>query len=421
MSDPSDAQGGDYGGGDDERNVAPFFTTGAQSFQGNTYAGAYTFIFPAQADPGRPDTAKTFSIVSGAGSINASTGVYSYTLPQGQTASGSVVIKVANQNGEALQTWNYNVVSTNPPYFISSPPGHLAGDVTYAAFSKSLAFVANRGAPNTSSPINWSISPATFGSTFTGSTDAAKNITLTFPQLTPQSGNITVTISNANGASSQTFSYAMAINGGDGGGGGSSSNYWALSAAGNSIYNTNAVGDVKVSRNLQVEDIATVGDALECGNVILTNSLVGWVIQRVGPSDLITSSPVTPMATLNFNNAKYAVETIINEGRIDWKFISNAPNFATASSADAATGLGIVGTVLGGLLAGGLAAATFSERFEGWARRWINLYDPPPPFKSRPTTTARPRRGIPEWSGRKSPRRHSWQARPDSRLRPTPT
>jgi len=382
MSDPSDLQGADYTGGDVPLNVAPTITTAVQNFTGNTYSGQFQFIFQLQANPGSPDTALTWSLVSGPGSINASNGVYSYSLVQGQTASGQVILKVSNNNGEATQTWSYNIVNTQPPFFTSPAPAPLIGDISYDFFYKEYNFTANRGAPNTSSPIVWSVSPQTYLHQIVDISDTAKTIAFKWPQGTPVSGQINISISNANGSASQTLNYDMRINSTPSSN--ESTNYWALDSSTNSLYNTNSSGNVNVTGNLSASGY------IRRGNIIMASNVLGFITGEMTQGSVGGSSSIYPTAYFNEPNKTIIFNKIIDQDSlIDWLFIKNAPKFASVSSDNAGTVLGALGTALAGVLAAGIGLASLNNSLGNWIRQQFQ-YDTAPTSRTQTNDDGNP-------------------------------
>jgi hypothetical protein len=363
MSDPSDTSGGDFGGGDDGQIqlIAPSFASGVQSINGNTFSGGFSYTFQINANPGSPDTSLTWNL-NGIGTLTQS-GFYTFpSLSQGQTASGTLVFTISNNNGQASQTWNYNIVNTNPPFFTSAQPTTLSGNSSTAVVSTTYTFTANRGAPNTGSTITWSINPNnSYVASFTGANDLTRTLTLAFPQGTVVNGSYTVSISNANGSASQSWNFNIVIDtDGGGGGGGGGDGYWALQTN-NSIKNTNANG------------VRTNGITMLNNKIIIHDNKLGYIFDITNALISMAGRP-----TGYYNDAStqlfYYYNTIIDsDGYISWANLKNVPPLPSVADNNAALALGAIGTVLGAAFGAGITGAVFSERFANWAREFIQF------------------------------------------------
>lgn len=369
MGDPSDTTGGDFTGGDDEEIIltAPSITSAAQTINGNTYAGAFNYTFQLNANPGSPATNIVWSL-NGIGSLTQS-GFYTFpSLAQGQTSSGQLVFTVSNNNGSSSQTWSYNIVNTQQPFFTSTVPANLNGNSSTAFVSISYQFSANRGAPNTSSPLTWNVSPQDYVAEFQGASDTVRTLSLSFPQGTITNGTYTVSISNANGSASQTWNYDINI-GTTSGGGGGDSGLWELQGN-NSIFNTNANG-------VNIKGALTIGD-----KYIFNGSELGW-ISRI--SNTVDASPaVRPEGYYMINNVFYYYYRLVNaSGYISWKNLTDIPPLPTVADNKAALALGAIGAALGFMVAGGAISSTFSDKIGNFFRDLLNFDSPPPDQKRK--------------------------------------
>lgn len=343
MTEPGDFSGGDFTGGDDGQIqlIAPSITTPVQNINGNTYNGGFNFTFQLNANAGSPDTNKTWSL-NGIGTLTQS-GFYTFpSLSQGQTSSGSLVITVSNNNGSNSQTWNYNIINTSPPYFTSSNPVSLSANSTSLAVVASYVFTANRGAPNTGSTLNWSISPNSYVASFTGDNDTTRTLQLSFPQNTDADGTYTVSINNANGSASQAWSFNIFVDTTTDPPPPTAGNYWALQSD-NSIKNTNAQS-VLVNKDLQADWVKS--------RVSLISQELGFITSITDEAGFAGGGGGgigVPTAFIQTFDNKYILfnKIIDSDGKIHFNFLKNVPNFASTSSSTAATALGALGTALG--------------------------------------------------------------------------
>jgi hypothetical protein len=364
--DPGDTSGADYGGGTDGeiQLIQPYITSGAQTINGNTFNSGFSYTFQLNANPGSPDTNLTWSL-DGVGSLSFN-GFYTFpSLSQGQTASGSLVFTVSNLNGSTSQTWNYTVVNTQPPFFTSSTPAALNGNTSTQPISISYTFTANRGAPDTNSPISWSISPQEYVGFFEGSSDTERTVSLYFPQGTIVNGSYTITISNTNGSASQTWGYDVNIGTTDGGGGGGGDGLWELLQH-NEIQNTNTNG------------VIVNGRMIVNNKFIFNGAEFGYIYNIT--RDVLPSAVRPEGGYYDGNNDLwyYYYRLVDGNGYIDWKNISNAPDFGGDK------GLEIFQTMMAAfaaIAALGLTLSLISERIANWIRHFFN-YDQPLPERN---------------------------------------
>lgn len=341
--DPGDASGGDFTGGDDgEINlIAPSITSGVQNLNGNTYASGFSYTFQLNANPGSPDTSITWSL-NGIGTLTQS-GFYTFpSLSQGQTASGQLVFTVSNNNGSSSQTWSYNITNTQQPFFTNTAPAPLVGNSSTDFVSVSYQFSANRGAPNTESPLTWSISPNDYVVLFEGASDTVRTLSILFAQGTIVNGTYTVSISNANGSASQSWNYDINI--GTTSGGGGDGGYWALEST-NYIVNTNANG------------VRMTGLIMANNKLIIHEGNLGWIYQI---TDGLTQTALNrPAGVFIESGRSYGYYKILDgDGRISWNHLSGVPSFITSSGGS--TTLAALATVFGSLAAGALAGGVVS-------------------------------------------------------------
>ena len=278
-------------------------------------------------------------------------------------------------------------------YFTSATPEALTVNTYDSLIEQTYNFTADRGPTN--STISWSISPTTYGSTFTGS-DTNKSITLSFPNKSTGQGVFTVIISNQGGSASQQWTYQILSSSGGG------VSYWRLQSN-QSIINTNnngvlVNGMLTANRVLGVQyaDITNAPTSVwtleSKNNIINTNvngvrmngiiigdkkliihdNKLGWIFEYSTQPVIMTT--IRPGGFYTDGSLYiYYNEICDSNGLISWKNLKDVPALPTVEDSKAGIALGAIGSVLGAFIVGGLFASVLSTKAGNFFRDLFNF------------------------------------------------